>query len=162
MIPEGWKLVPIKPTEEMRVAGNNTGEFENDYPRDSRRAADHVWRVMLESAPSVPPEALRFVLPCELVVGAGHFGKGVEVSTAQGAIDRLYERMRLMESRLGELCYSCKLGIFHLDKSHQINLAPDAASGGTVVWIHDDCDKSAAKSFFPKRETIPSPRGKQP
>ena len=48
---DGWKLVPIEPTETMKQAGDGTGLFENDYPRDSREAAAEVWRVMLESAP---------------------------------------------------------------------------------------------------------------
>lgn len=36
-------------------------------------------------------------LPCALRVGAGTFRKGVSVSTAQGAIDRLYERVKRID-----------------------------------------------------------------
>lgn len=79
-IPDGWKLVPINPTEEMRVAGNDTGEFENDYPRDSRRAADHVWRVMLESAPSIPSPQLRLCGCPGACQGYATLSKGVVCS----------------------------------------------------------------------------------
>jgi len=40
------------------------------------------------------------LLPGELVVGSGHFHAGVKVSTAQGAITRMFERMQLLEKLL--------------------------------------------------------------
>lgn len=91
-------------------------------------------------------------LPCEFVVGSAHFGRGVSVAAAQGAVDRLYERMRLMECRLGELCYSCKLGIGQYEAVRWISTAPDAASGGTKVAVHDDCDKATVRTFLPARK----------
>ncbi len=39
-------------------------------------------------------------LPCDLVVGAGTFKKGVPVKTAQGAIDRMFEHLRELEPPL--------------------------------------------------------------
>lgn len=54
-VPKGWKLVPIQPTEKMRVAGDAAGQFEDDYPRDSRRAAEVVYEAMLAVAPKPPP-----------------------------------------------------------------------------------------------------------
>lgn len=92
------------------------------------------------------------ILPCEFVVGAAHFAPGVTVAAAQGAVNRLYEHMRMMECRLGELCYECRLGIGEHEAVRWINLAPDAASGGTRVAIHDDCDKATVRSFLPRRK----------
>ncbi len=46
-VPEGWKLVPIEPTDEMRAAGH----MERDRSPTNRNPY-HVWRAMLTAAPS--------------------------------------------------------------------------------------------------------------
>ncbi len=40
------------------------------------------------------------ILPCALTVGATVFCAGIKVSTAQGAINRLYDRMRMIEDSI--------------------------------------------------------------
>ena len=42
------------------------------------------------------------VLPCEVVVGNGHFHVGIAVSTLQGAIDRMFKRMEGLEAERRE------------------------------------------------------------
>lgn len=76
-IPEGWKLVPVEPTEEMWTAGRDpimyrdvkfhvpesmeappwrinpaTGKVERDQSKGT--TAVHVWRAMLAAAPQAP------------------------------------------------------------------------------------------------------------
>lgn len=52
--PEGWKLVPIEPTDAMKERGSNCAEYGHDdiYPES---AAD-VYRAMLAVAPTPPAE----------------------------------------------------------------------------------------------------------
>lgn len=50
-IPQGWKLVPVEPTQEMLVAGARTvGDFYSEagpYPRSKA-----MYRAMLAATPS--------------------------------------------------------------------------------------------------------------
>ncbi len=87
------------------------------------------------------------VLPCEFVVGAGHFNAGVKVETAQGAVNRMYEHMQALECELGRLCWHCKSAIYPGEPRKMFNPAPSAASGGTWVSIHETCPVNPLKAF---------------
>ena len=47
-VPDGWKLVPIEPTEEMTVAGVRAGAVYYAISKD-------VWGAMLAAAPEAKP-----------------------------------------------------------------------------------------------------------
>lgn len=73
---EGWKLVPITPTWAMQCAGNDTGCFEDDYPRQAQKEAATVYEAMLAAAPSVP-SPLRRITEESAPVWCQMCGKGV-------------------------------------------------------------------------------------
>lgn len=47
-VPDGWKLVPIEPTEEMREAFHIANE---EYENGRGWSPDHQWNAMLSAAP---------------------------------------------------------------------------------------------------------------
>jgi hypothetical protein len=62
--PEGWKLVPIEPTDEMETAA------ENDYEQRGETFPDwkSKWRAMLAAAPAHPAEQQERTLPWHIPV----------------------------------------------------------------------------------------------
>lgn len=52
--PEGYKLVPVEPTQEMQDAGSNEMFGEITLSDHSRRATAYVYRAMLSAAPEAP------------------------------------------------------------------------------------------------------------
>lgn len=51
-VPKGWKLVPIKPTQEMFDAGEDT--FVPCYTGTPVSSPDAVWAAMVKAAPKTP------------------------------------------------------------------------------------------------------------
>jgi hypothetical protein len=50
--PDGWKLVPVEPTAEMREAYHQAqAEYEDE---DGLWSPDHQWKAMLDAAPQEP------------------------------------------------------------------------------------------------------------
>ena len=66
-IPKGWKLVPVEPTQEMMEAGmNSTGDQLNGRPvwkATLDEQAAHIFRAMLDAAPTSPSQAQPLRLP---------------------------------------------------------------------------------------------------
>jgi hypothetical protein len=51
IMPAGWRLVPVEPTEEMERAGAAEVDRTNPYSDD---VANNIWTVMLRAAPPAP------------------------------------------------------------------------------------------------------------
>ena len=49
-VPDGWMLVPVEPTPEMRDAYHNAREEYEDM--DGLYSPDHQWKAMLAAAPN--------------------------------------------------------------------------------------------------------------
>jgi hypothetical protein len=62
VIPDGWKLVPIKPTVEIVKAGGKArvDDFNRNgttlSPKDANRVAEAMYRAMIEAAPTAALE----------------------------------------------------------------------------------------------------------
>jgi len=62
VIPDGWKLVPIKPTVEIVKAGGKArvDDFNRNSttlsPKDANRVAEAMYRAMIEAAPATDLE----------------------------------------------------------------------------------------------------------
>ena len=54
LIPEGWKLAPIKPTEKMLRAGLDSGCFEQDYPCSNKNLPRFAYEQMIAAVPPLP------------------------------------------------------------------------------------------------------------
>lgn len=52
-VPDGWKLVPINPTDKMCYNGRNAGS--SAYAEPEGIAIVDLWDAMLESAPGYKP-----------------------------------------------------------------------------------------------------------
>lgn len=83
---------------------HETGAKISDNSMLVERRTDTGFEYHCEPRRTTPPtEGLRSaedVLPCDLKVGVGTFKKGVAVSTAQPAIDRLYNRMLELQNEI--------------------------------------------------------------
>ena len=54
-VPNGWKLVPVEPTEKMVNEGGCAQTFQHGHRYIGEYAAKAAWRFMLAAAPQ-PPE----------------------------------------------------------------------------------------------------------
>lgn len=53
-VPQGWKLVPVEPTEEMLVCGQEAWAHRPRGAVEDCHEAAHIYRAMLATAPSAP------------------------------------------------------------------------------------------------------------
>lgn len=57
-VPDGWKLVPVEPTEAMLEAAGNTEEIYNEWGEDLYvKNTEEVYQAMLAAAPDAPKDA---------------------------------------------------------------------------------------------------------
>jgi hypothetical protein len=106
------------------------------------------------------PQSGEMVMPQDFIVGAGHFRAGIKVDTVQGAVIRLYEHMQMLESELGRLCWHCKSAIYPGEPKKMFNPAPNAASGGTWVAVHEKCPTDPLKAFQDRLAAAEAEEGK--
>lgn len=99
-VPEGWKLVPVEPTEEMCAAGEKAARWSEETGHSDGFVAAAVYTSMLAAAPQptetqhenqgrVPDEMLNVELPVRVQVGDNMLiAEGVQLRTLLLALAR--------------------------------------------------------------------------
>lgn len=95
-VPQGWKLVPVEPTEKMVLEGSCSQTFEHGHRYIGEHAAKLAWQFMLAGAPQPPENQTTF-------------------QTEVGAIPKqpdglMRENLATKPEAAKEQCQSCRTG----------------------------------------------------
>jgi hypothetical protein len=56
-VPQGWKLVPLEPTEEMQMAGDEVPPYPGEEGFGSQADTLTIYRAMLDATPPAPAQS---------------------------------------------------------------------------------------------------------